>query len=53
MKCHHGGVPGSWKQPHGNVSGPAVTMVGAAQGLPHRRPGLLQAEVEQGEGSGG
>lgn len=32
---------------------PAVMGVGAAQGLPHCRPGLLQAMVAQGEGLGG
>lgn len=29
MKCLRGGVPGPWKQPHGNVSVPAVRVVGS------------------------
>lgn len=51
MKYLCGGIPGPWK-PHRNVSLPAVTVLGAAQGLLHHRPGLLQAEEAQGEGSG-
>lgn len=35
-----------------NVSVPAITVLGAAQDLLHHRPGLLQAEEVQGEGSG-
>lgn len=53
MKRLRGGVPGPWKQPHSNVSVPAVTAVEAAHSLPHHRLGLLQAEVAQGEGSVG